>query len=579
MTKVALYARYSSDNQRDASIEDQFRICRERAEREGWQVVDSYSDRSVSGASLIRPGIQALMADAQGRQFDLVLAESLDRISRDQEDIAGVYKRLTFADVRIVTLSEGDISELHIGLKGTMGALYLKDLADKTRRGLRGRVEDGKSGGGNSYGYRVVRKTGPDGEPVRGEREIEPAEARIVRRIFAEYADGKSPRVIAHELNAEGVEGPRAGSWGPSTIHGNAKRGTGILNNELYIGRIVWNRQRFLKDPETGKRVARPNPEEDWIVQDVPDLRIVEDDLWEKAKLRQKDNSERYARAEGNGLTETRRHRHLFSGLIKCAECGGGYSMVYRDMFGCSTVKNKGTCTNSTRISRKELESRVLHALREHLMQPSLFKEFCEEFTRAVNRGRMDAASELTAKRAELKKVEAQIEKMLQAIMDGFYSSSMKEKMTALEARKAELSRDLEQAKEPPPLLHPNMALLYRERIDDLFKALEDEQTYLEASEGIRSLVGRIVVSPAVGNRAELWLEGDLAAILSLAAGRKVPASAEDSKVLRSMSAGEAETFGQKRKNRPQGAVQADAPEVLTSLVAGAGFEPATFRL
>jgi hypothetical protein len=106
--------------------------------------------------------------------------------------------------------------------------------------------------------------------------------------------------------------------------------------------------------------------------------------------------------------------------------------------------------------------------------------------------------------------------------------------------------------------------------LTDLFSALEDEQTYLEASEGIRSLVGRIVVSPAVGDHAELCLEGDLAAILSLAAGRKIPAGAEDSKILQSMSSGEAETLGQKRKNRPQGAVQADAPEVLISLVAGA---------
>ena len=136
MLSVALYARYSSDNQRDASIEDQLRLCRERADREGWRIVDSYSDRSISGASLIRPGVQALMADAQDRRFDIVLAESLDRISRDQEDIAGIYKRFTFAGVRMVTLSEGDVSELHIGLKGTMGALYLKDLADKTRRGL-----------------------------------------------------------------------------------------------------------------------------------------------------------------------------------------------------------------------------------------------------------------------------------------------------------------------------------------------------------------------------------------------------------------------------------------------------------
>ncbi len=131
MLRTVFYARYSSDNQRDASIEDQLRLCRERAEREGWSVVDSYSDRSISGASLIRPGIQALMADAAAGRFDLVVAESLDRLSRDQEDIAGLYKRLSFAGVRIVTLSEGEINELHIGLKGTMGALYLKDLADK----------------------------------------------------------------------------------------------------------------------------------------------------------------------------------------------------------------------------------------------------------------------------------------------------------------------------------------------------------------------------------------------------------------------------------------------------------------
>lgn len=177
MTKVAIYARYSSDKQREASIEDQVRLCEERAAREGWKLVQTYSDRATSGASLIRPGIQKLMQDAQGGKFDLVLSESLDRISRDQEDIAGLYKRLRFAGVDILTLSEGPINELHIGLKGTMGALYLKDLADKTRRGLRGRVEAGKSGGGNSYGYDVVKSFSEAGEAERGDRNINEIEA------------------------------------------------------------------------------------------------------------------------------------------------------------------------------------------------------------------------------------------------------------------------------------------------------------------------------------------------------------------------------------------------------------------
>src|SRR5271163_1468290 len=195
MTRVALYARYSSDNQRDASIEDQLRICREKAEREKWTVVSAYKDAGISGASMIlRPGIQTLLQDAQRQQFDVVLAEALDRISRDQADVATLFKHLRFADVRIVTLAEGEISELHVGLKGTMNALFLKDLAAKTHRGLEGRVREGRSGGGLSYGYDVVREQDLHGEPIPGGRTINQAEAGIVRRIFREFTTGKSPR-------------------------------------------------------------------------------------------------------------------------------------------------------------------------------------------------------------------------------------------------------------------------------------------------------------------------------------------------------------------------------------------------
>jgi site-specific DNA recombinase len=170
---VAIYARYSSDNQRDASIADQLRICREFAARQGWTVVQEFTDRAISGATLLRSGFQALMRDALNRRFEVVLAESLDRFSRDQEDTAGLFKRLTFAGVNIVTLAEGDITHLHIGFKGTMNALFLKDLAEKTHRGLRGRVENGKAGGGLCYAYRVVR-TLNGATLTTGEREIEP---------------------------------------------------------------------------------------------------------------------------------------------------------------------------------------------------------------------------------------------------------------------------------------------------------------------------------------------------------------------------------------------------------------------
>lgn len=137
--------------------------------------------------------------------------------------------------MKIITLTEGEIGTMHVGLKGTMNALFLKDLADKTRRGLRGKIEKGLSGGGIAYGYEVAGK---------GERKISEAQAAIIRRIFQEYAyDNKSPKAIAAQLNAENIPSPSGGNWSQSTINGNRQRGTGILNNDLYQGRLVWNRQ------------------------------------------------------------------------------------------------------------------------------------------------------------------------------------------------------------------------------------------------------------------------------------------------------------------------------------------------
>jgi hypothetical protein len=134
--------------------------------------------------------------------------------------------------VNIVTLAEGDITHLHIGFKGTMNALFLKDLAEKTHRGLRGRIEDGKSASGLCYGYRVV-KTISSGNMTTGEREIEPDEAGIVERIFREFIAGVSPKQIAKNLNREGIAGPFGGPWSPSTIYG--KRNSASRRSSVFL--------------------------------------------------------------------------------------------------------------------------------------------------------------------------------------------------------------------------------------------------------------------------------------------------------------------------------------------------------
>ena len=546
--RAAIYARYSSDQQRAASIEDQIRLCTEQLERIGADLVQPYTDYALSGATLNRPGIQSLLQDCQSGKIDVVVAEALDRLSRDQEDVAGIFKRLTFQNVRLVTLSEGEISELHVGLKGTMNSLFLKDLAAKTRRGLRGRVEQGKSGGGNSFGYDVVTTLAADGTPIHGERAINPDEATTVVTIFERYARGDSPRAIAQQLNHDAIPGPSGRTWGPSTINGNAARGTGILNNELYIGRLVWNRLHYVKDPETGKRISRLNPTSEWIVKEVPALRIVPQDLWDKVKVRQASIKKPRDAATEIPFWDRRRPRYLFSGLIKCGCCGGGFSMIGQSLLGCSTARNKGTCDNRLTIRRDILEATVLDGLRHHLMAPDLFEEFCTEFTHELNRLRRDALTARARMERELQSVERGIRRIIDAIKDGVPALSIKDEMIALEARKQDLTARLQSAPEEKPLIHPNMAKLYRRKVADLTEALAGEDTRSEACELIRALVEAIVLVPVDGE-LKVELRGDLASILQLCSNGKRPGP---------MDRAFAEQF---------------------KLVAGRGFEPLTFRL
>ena len=538
MTRAALYARYSSDQQRAASIDDQFRVCREHAERSGWTVAGGYRDAATSGASMIlRPGIQALLEDARRGAFDIVVAEALDRVSRDQADVAALYKHLQFAGVMIVTLAEGEINELHVGLKGTMNALFLKDLAAKTRRGLRGRVEQGRSGGGLCYGYDVVKATDAAGEPVRGGRTINEREAAVVRRVFRDFAAGVSPRALARRLNDEGVPGPSGKLWNDSTIRGHAKRGTGLVNNELYIGRLVWNRLRYIKNPETGKRVSRLNPPEQWIVKEVPELRIVDDALWQAVKAQQGEITERYATvigalqsARANRLNGAHRPRHLLSGLLECGVCGGPYSMRGQDRYGCSNHVMNGSCANGRGIRRTVLEERVLAGLREKLMAPEAAAEAMRAWAEEANRLNRERRASGETDRRELAAVKKKTAAMIGVIEDGGYVQGMVDRLRELEARQHELEARLAAVPAAVPDVHPNVADIYRRKVERLAAALDNPGERDEAAAAIRGLIERIVLTPGVAwAETDAQLVGDLGTILEWtgAGDRRRQASAQ----------------------------------------------------
>lgn len=531
MTRVAIYARYSSDAQSEQSIEDQVRVCRARAEREGWQVVDVYADYAISGASASRPRFQQLIRDARAGQFEVILAEALDRLSRDQEHIAGLFKQMSFASVRIITLAEGDISELHIGLKGTMSALFLKDLALKTHRGIEGRVRAGGSGGGLSYGYRIRRGLRPDGTPITGEMEIAAEEAAIVRRVFTAYAAGQSPRSIAKTLNAEEIPGPRGGKWTASLLLGGAGRETGLLRNRLYIGERVWNRQRFIKDPSTGKRVARPNPREAWITTAVPQLAIIDPETWELAQARlsatrrivtpEEETAEAGNPNRGSRLAAARRPAWPLSGLVRCGACNGPMSVMGSNgRLGCANHVERGTCANPRTLLRDALLRRVLVGLKERLLAPELVEEFVRTYVAEVNAANRERGARQAALEQQRTKLTRQIRNLLELIKDGHGSAAMAAELRDLERRQEDLAQQIAAAGEPEavPNLHPNLPALYRRRVEALEASLADPATAMAATEALRALVDAILVFPGE-RRGEVTvsLRGDLAAFLHAA--------------------------------------------------------------
>ncbi|MFD2174839.1 recombinase family protein [Rhodobacter lacus] len=289
--------------------------------------------------------------------------------------------------------------------------------------------------------------------------------------LYARYAEGLSPKKIAKMLNLEGIAAPRERYWSASTIRGNRERGTGILNNELYVGKQVWNRLTYAKDPGTGKRISRLNPDEAWEITDVPDLRIIDDDLWQAVRARQG-----ALKSQGTDVPiwDHRRPKFLLSYLLKCGCCGAGFAKVGKDGFGCSGACNKGraVCTNMTVIKKDNLEGRVLHALQHNLMDDAAVKVFCEEYTAERNRLAKAADAGRAAREKDLREVTGDHDKLVDALLAGVPAARVRDRMEKLEAQKMEIEALL--AASPAPSMvrfHPSMAGTYRRRIQELIAA------------------------------------------------------------------------------------------------------------
>jgi site-specific DNA recombinase len=290
--RCAIYARFSSDKQSAASIQDQVRKCREYAQVHGWEVLDDhiYSDEAISGATLNRAGLTRLTTAANAKSFDIVLFDDTSRLSRKLADAINLSDRLHFAGVRTVFVSQGidskdEQSEVLMATHGIVDSLYIRELAKKTFRGVEGRVLDRKHHGGRCFGYKSVpiedaERRDQYGRPViAGARlQVDEAQARTIRKIFTLYAAGFSIKATTKRMNKDGDASPtpRAGrqhSWAPSSI-------TGILRNERYRGVVNWATTKKVRNPQTGKRIQRDKPKSEWVRVEMPEQRIVPEKLW-----------------------------------------------------------------------------------------------------------------------------------------------------------------------------------------------------------------------------------------------------------------------------------------------------------
>ena len=566
--RVAIYARYSTDRQRRSSIDDQVRLCREYVETKNWTVVDVYADPEITGRSRHRPDFIRLVADAKAKKYDVVVTEAIDRLSRRQAHLHDLYDHLTFLDIDIFCPGLDKITQLHIAILGIVAEMYCKDTASKTKRSQVGLVEAGRIPGGLAYGYKVLPPTQDGAKSIAGEREIIDDRAVVIRRIFEEYANGISPENIALGLNSDAIPGPKGAPWRNTTIRGHSTRGTGILNNAIYIGWLIWNKTPFRADPD-GKRQPRPNPPSEYRKIHLPHLRIVSDELWERVKSRQRQLAEAAAKKQAvasdkpgtdNNLNATHRAKYLLAGLLKCGACGSTYSIIGKDRYGCANHRRgTGLCSNSKTIIRQVVEERVLGCLRDKLLSPVQVDRFIKEFEANIRTTRRENDNDRRKAEKAVALADKAIAGLMETIESGNASGNALQmickqlEMREVERTRAEetLSALIDQDKVVPLL--PNAAELYRQKVAGLIDSLNKPEFKDEASTQLRDLIDHIVMTPAPEAPAGMWMDvyGDLAEILALGSG---------------------------------GSPKSKLPSLVglgsqLSVVAGAGFEPATFRL
>jgi len=458
--KVAIYARYSSENQSEKSIDDQIRVCKKYIQSNDMTVEDRhiYIDEAISGSIANRPGLQALQIAAENKEFEAVVVDDLSRLSRSNHQMLTMVLKFNYLQIKLISVSDGIVSDdenskLGLHLRGLMNELYLDDLKKKTMRGLEGQKLRGFSAGERVYGY----STHPVGELKLNKKgqakyegkvhKITTEEADIVKRIFKDFIEGKSLNKIVRQLNQDKIPTKKgfSGGWNLSSV-------STILKNERYIGKWVWKKRKGVRDPLTGKRKRILRPENEWMTAYRKDLIIIDENLWEKAQKRWQEIKGTWPigkKSKSPGLKQQSYIHsnpiYLLSGLMKCQCCGGAIILVSGKgggYYGCFNSRRK-TCKNSLLVPRKRIEKIILTELKEKILTIENLKYVYDKVEKLVSAGMNEVPEQIKKKKAQYDKTLHELQNYLNYIKMGNFSKAVSDALKETEAKSENLGEEI----------------------------------------------------------------------------------------------------------------------------------------
>ena len=405
--KAVIYARFSSDRQREESIEGQLRECHEYAKKNGITIVHEYIDRALSASKDTEKRLDFLrmIRDSSKGQFEAVLVWKLDRFARDRYDSAHYKHLLKKNGVRVISVTE-PISDgpegiiLESMLEG-MAEYYSAELSVKIKRGLKENALKGiNNGGRTAFGYRL---TGKEKEPKY--YEIDPLTAPIVREIFSRYADGEEIKDIRDDLNARGIKTNYGGAFRYSTL-------SVLLGNRLYIGEYHYS---------------------DVVVENgIPAL--VDKNVFDKVQRRRKRNQRAPAAKKAS-------EQYLLTTKLFCGDCGetmAGESGTSRNgtthrYYKCMNAKRKKSC-HMKPVKKEWIEDFVVKQTMKVVFDDEVINRIVDKLMEIQGAESYDVQI-LEKQLAEINKG---IDNMLNAIQAGIVTASTKQRLEELETQKAE---------------------------------------------------------------------------------------------------------------------------------------------